>query len=175
MGTAPALAAGTWTVDLTTARAAFAARNFFVKTVDGAITVTAATIEIDPAGRPVRLVADLDPATIDTGHPRRDKDLRGKRFLDVAAQPTMRLTASQFGATADGWRTDAVLRVHGRDVVLALDGRAPEGLPRVDRVRITGTARLDLRAAGIRVPGFMVGRYVDITVSAEFIRTTSVH
>ena len=87
----------------------------------------------------------------------------------------MQLTASRFVATADGWRTDAVLRVHGHDVVLALDGRAPDGVPGADRVRVTGTARLDLRAAGIRVPGFMVGRYVDITVSAEFIRTTSVH
>ena len=175
MGTAPALAAGTWTLEPATARAAFAARNFAVKTVDGAIAVTGATVEVDAAGRPVRLVASLDPASIDTGHPRRDKDLRGRRFLDVAAHPGLELTATRFVATADGWRTDAVLRVHGHDVELPLHGHLPDGVPSGDRVRVTGTARLDLRAAGIRVPGFMVGRYVDITVSAHFIRPTSVH
>ena len=33
--------------------------------------------------------------------------------------------------------------------------------------RVRGTARLDLRDAGIRLPGFLVRRFVDLTVSTQ--------
>jgi len=165
------IAAGAWTVDTARAQAGFAARNFGgLNTVSGTIAVTGGTIEVDTSGHPVRLAATLDPAAIDTRNRRRDKDLRGRRFLDVSAFPTIEVVATEFMATADGWRTEAVLRVRGHDVAVRLDGRTPDGTPSNERIRVTGTTRLDLRAAGIRVPGFMVGRHVDITVCAEMTR-----
>lgn len=171
MTATPLIAAGTWTVDIARARAAFVARHLAgMSTVDGTIAVTGGTIDIDAGGHPVRLVATLDPATIDTGNPRRDRDLRGPRFLDVAAAPTMEVVASEFVRTADGWWTDALLRVRGREVTLRLQGRTPDGTPSGQRLSVTGTARLDRRTIGIRVPGFMVGRFVDITVSAQLTR-----
>jgi polyisoprenoid-binding protein YceI len=171
MTTTHAIAAGTWTIDVARAEAAFVARQLGgLNTVDGTIAVTSGTLEIDATGSPVRLAACLDPAAIDTGNPRRDKDLRGRRFLDVAAFGTMEVVASEFVRTADGWRTDAVLRVRGREVTLRLDARTPDGTPSAQRLRVTGTARLDRRTIGIRVPGFMVGRYVDIAVSAQLTR-----
>ena len=40
------------------------------------------------------------------------------------------------------------------------------------RLQVNGTARLDLRDAGIRVPGWLVRRFVDLSVSAQLTRKT---
>jgi polyisoprenoid-binding protein YceI len=161
MTTTNTLTAGTWTIDATRSRAGFAARGLG-HTVTGTIPLAAATVEIGADGHPTRFVARLDPAGITTGNPRRDRDLRGKRFLKTDAHPQMEVTADRIERTADGWRADATLRVAGAEAPLRVEGTLADDVP----VRVTGTARLDLRTVGITVPGFMVGRWVDITVSA---------
>ena len=54
MRTRSLVGAGTWTVDLTHTRAAFAARHLFGQTAHGTIDVTAGTIEVGSDGRPQR-------------------------------------------------------------------------------------------------------------------------
>ncbi|MGI5239866.1 YceI family protein [Dactylosporangium sp. CA-139066] len=153
----------TWTIEAPV-WARFAARNFGFNIVRGRIAVTAGTIEIDPDGRPVRLSGTLDPASIDTGNRRRDRDLRGPRFLDVAHHPHMEITAERIEPTATGWRAAARFRVAGRNTPLWIDGSIDGGLS------AAGTARLDLRDAGIRVPRILVGRHVDLSVSARLVQ-----
>jgi polyisoprenoid-binding protein YceI len=169
MNTTTSVAAGTWTVDLTRTRAAFTARHFFGSAVHGTIAVTAATIEVGQDGHPRRFHATLDPASIDTGHARRDADLRGKRFLAVDADPLMEVVADRITATADGWRADAVLRGHGGEAPLRIDATL-DGVATAPGLRLSGSARLDLRDVGIRVPGFLVRRFVDVSVSAHATR-----
>ena len=125
MTTMTAATAGTWTVEVPTL-ACFAARNFGVKTVRGTIALTTGTVEIGPDGQPSRLAGTLDPASIDTGNPHRDRDLRGKRFLDVANHPLMDVVASHIEPTAGGWRARAVLRVAGAETPLWIDGALDE-------------------------------------------------
>jgi polyisoprenoid-binding protein YceI len=168
MKTMTSIAAGTWTVDLAHTRASFAARHLFGQTVHGTITVTAGTIEVGQDGRPQRLHATLDPASIDTGHTRRDSDLRGKRFLAVDAYPLMEIIADQITATAEGWRADVALRGHGYEAPLRIDATLESAGAR--RLQLSGSARLDLRDVGIRVPGFLVRRFVDVSVSAQAAR-----
>jgi polyisoprenoid-binding protein YceI len=168
MKTMTSVAAGTWTVDLAHTRASFAARHLFGQTVHGTITVTAGTIEVGQDGRPQRLHATLDPASIDTGHTRRDSDLCGKRFLAVDAYPLMEIITDQITATAEGWRADAALRGHGYEAPLRIDATLESAGAR--RLQLSGSARLDLRDVGIRVPGFLVRRFVDVSVSAQATR-----
>jgi polyisoprenoid-binding protein YceI len=165
MKTMTSVAAGTWTVDLAHTRASFAARHLLGQTVYGAITVTAGTIEVGQDGRPHRLHATLDPTSIDTGHARRDSDLRGKRFLAVDAYPLMEVVADRIAATANGWCADAVLRGCGYEAPLRIDATLESAGARC--LRVSGSARLDLRDVGIRVPGFLVRRFVDVSVSAQ--------
>ncbi|HKD98944.1 MAG TPA: YceI family protein [Micromonosporaceae bacterium] len=159
---------GTWTVDTTQTTASFTARGL-TGAVRGTIPVTAATIEVGNAGRPARLRATLDPAAIDTGNARRDKDLRSGRFLKVDDHPAMEVAADRFEQTGHGWCTDATLRVAGHSTRLHIEGGLEEAAGAA-RMRLTGTARLDIRTVGIRVPGFMVRRYVEIAVTAELTR-----
>jgi hypothetical protein len=37
---------------------------------------------------------------------------------------------------------------------------------------VSGTARLDLRGVGIQVPGFLVRRFVELSISAQLTRET---
>jgi len=169
MSTMTSVAAGTWTVDLAHTQAAFTARHFFGQTVHGTITLTAGTIEVGKDGCPERFHATLDPASIDTRQARRDADLRGKRFLAVDAYPLMEVAADRITATADGWCADAVLRGHGREAPLRIDATLDGGAT-ATQLQLSGSARLDLRDVGIRVPGFMVRRFVDVSVSTQATR-----
>jgi polyisoprenoid-binding protein YceI len=168
MKTMTSVAAGTWTADLAHTRAAFRARHLFGRTVHGTIAVIAATIDVGTDGRPRRLHATLDPASIDTGHARRDSDLRGKRFLAVDAYPLLEVVADRIAATADGWYAHAMLRARGCEAPLRIDATLESAS--THRLQVSGSARLDLRDAGIRVPGFLVRRFVDLSVTAQALR-----
>ena len=172
MTTTTSVGAGTWTADLTQTRAGFAARHLFGQTVRGTIAVTGGTLDVGPDGQPRRFQATLDPASIDTGNARRDSDLRGRRFLDVGTYPLMEAAADAIDVvTADRWRTDAVLRVRRSEAPLRIEATL-DVLPAEARLLVSGTARLDLRDAGIRVPGLLVRRFVDLSFSAQLTRQT---
>ena len=171
MTTTTSVGAGTWTADLTQTRAGFAARHLFGQTVHGTIAVTGGTLDVGPDGQPRRFQATLDPASIDTGNTRRDADLRGRRFLDVAAYPLMEAAADEIDVATDRWRADAVLRVGRSEAPLRIEAQL-DILPAEARLLVSGTAQLDLRNAGIRVPGLMVRRFVDLSFSAQLTRQT---
>jgi polyisoprenoid-binding protein YceI len=166
-----AIGAGTWTVDAARSTAAFAARGMMIHTVHGTIAVRSGSIEVDAGGRPRRLTATLDSASIDTGNARRDADLRSARFLGADAHPELVVVAERVDARVDGWHADAILRVRGAEAPVRIVA-ALAGLADASRLRVTATGRLDLRTAGIRAPGFLVGRYVDLSVTAQLVRTT---
>jgi polyisoprenoid-binding protein YceI len=171
MTTMTSVGAGIWTADLTRTRAGFAARHGFGPTVHGTITVTGGTLDVGPDGQPRRFQATLDPASIDTGNARRDADLRGRRFLDVETYPLMEAAADGIDVAADGWRADAVLRVRRCEAPLRIAATL-DILPTGAQLLVSGTARLDLHDAGIRVPGLMVRRFVDLSFSAQLTRQT---
>lgn len=160
---------GTWTVQA--ARAQFTARGFLGHNVIGTIDVVAGAIEIDADHQPHRLQAALDPTSIDTGHTKRDKDLRGKRFLDVDANPTMSVDADLFSLTAQGWHCRATLHVAGTDTFLLITAEF-DGTPTYSSVRVRGTAGLDLRDIGITVPPLLVRHHVDLKISAELVHAS---
>ena len=166
MTTTTLVGAGTWTVDTACTRAAFAARHLFGQTVHGTIAVTAGSVDVGPDGCPQRFHATLDAASIDTGNARRDHDLRGQRFLDVGEYPLMEVAATRIDPASGGWRAGAVLRARGHEAPVQVDATlgGPGDGP---RLQVSGTARLDLRAVGIRVPGFLVRRFVNVSLSAE--------
>jgi polyisoprenoid-binding protein YceI len=144
-------------------------RHLFGQTVHGTIAVTGGTLDVAPDGRPRRFQATLDPASIDTGNARRDGDLRGRRFLAAEASPRMETAADGIDSTGDEWHADALLGVRGCAAPLRITATLGI-LPTEARLLVSGTARLDLRDAGIRVPGLLVRRLVDLSFSAQLIR-----
>jgi polyisoprenoid-binding protein YceI len=72
---------GEWAADLTGSTVSFTVRNFGLGSVTGQIPLVSAGVTVGPSGQPVSVRAELDARGIDTGHRRRERDLRGARFL----------------------------------------------------------------------------------------------
>ena len=84
---------GDWVADPAACTLAFAVRNFGLRTVTGQIPLTSAVVHVGPSGEPVSIRAELDASGIRTGNPRRDNDLRGRRFLATDRWPVITFEA----------------------------------------------------------------------------------
>jgi polyisoprenoid-binding protein YceI len=120
-------------------------------------------MDVDESGRPRAISGSLDLGAVDTGNPRRDKDLRKPRFLDLDRYPAMTFAADSITASPAGWQVTGTLAVRGTSVRLAGDAAASshEG-----SATVTAHTRLDRSDLGIRAPGIMIGHTIDITVTA---------
>jgi polyisoprenoid-binding protein YceI len=161
--TSPAdLAVGRWTVDPARSTATFRVRSLG-RTVTGNVPITEGTMDVDESGRPRAISGSLDLGAVDTGNPRRDKDLRKPRFLDLDRYPAMTFAADSIIASPAGWQVTGTLGVRGTSVRLAGDAAASA---QDGSATVTAHTRLDRRALGIRAPGIMIGHAIDITVTA---------
>lgn len=160
------LAAGMWRADLTRSTASFQVGNLGRK-AHGTVPVTAGSVEIGEDGQLRGVHGTLDLGGIDTGIAKRDLDLRKPGLLDLDRHPTMTFTATSCRPAEHGWNVTGTLQARGRTTELS-------GVVELSTVNgetvMTATARLDRRTLGIRAPRFMIGAFVDITVTAVISR-----
>jgi polyisoprenoid-binding protein YceI len=160
--TSPAgLAVGRWAVDPAHSTATFRVRSLG-RTVTGNVPVTEGTVDVDESGQPRAISGSLDLGAIDTGNPRRDKDLRTPRFLDLDRYPVMTFAADSITTSPIGWRVTGNLAVRGTSVRLTGDAAVS---PHDRSATVTAQTQLDRRALGIRAPRIMIGHAIDITVT----------
>lgn len=116
-------------------------------------------LEVDDDGRPVRVRAELDLDSLDTGIAKRDADLCKPSLLDIGRRPVMAWTADRFSRGVDGrWTADGVLHLRGTSAPLAVTGIVAAGPDGRVRVRVRASAALDRVAVGIRAPRILIGR-----------------
>src|SRR5207302_229147 len=144
--------------DPATSTASFQVSNLG-RIATGTVPVIDGTVEIGAAGQPLAVHGTLHLAAIDTGIAKRDRDLRKRRLLDLDAHPTMTFTSISIEPVDTGWRVTGTLTARGVTTRLT-------GVASIVDGSMTATARLDRRTLGIRVPRFVVGRFVNITVTA---------
>ncbi|MFI6096362.1 YceI family protein [Lentzea sp. NPDC051213] len=157
------LAAGVWRADLTRSSASFQVSNMW-RVAHGTVPVTGGTVEIGADGALLAVHGTLDLSSIDTGIAKRDKDLRKPSLLDLDSHPTMTFTATSASPADRGWLVTGTLTARGTSTELS--GAAELSTVEGNEAVLTATARLDRRTLGIRAPKFMIGHYVDITVTA---------
>lgn len=163
-------AAGTWIVSDSRTRVAFAVGNLG-RTVRGSVACSSGSVELDASGAPVRARAELDLNSLATGIARRDADLRKQRFLDIDRHPLMTWRCDRFVATPDGgWTAEGTLSVRGTSTPLHVTGRPEAAGLEGEWVRVRAAGVLDRAAVGIRVPSFLVGREVTVSIDAWLTR-----
>ena len=166
--TTPTIATGTYAIDAASSSVTFEARHIFglgpvqcsFGIRDGSIRIAA-----DPAESTVD--ATLDAASFATNNPKRDKDIRSKRFLDTARYPDISFAGTIRGNHADGgWVLVGNLRV--RDVTSPIAFHVTDVVPdapgSMSGFRATATARIDRFAAGVRARG-PVAKHVDVRLA----------
>ena len=157
---------GSWTVSDSRTRVTFAVGNLG-RTVHGSVACSAGAVEVDASGAPAHAWCELDLNGLATGITRRDADLRKPRFLDIDRHPVMTWRCDRFVPTPDGgWTAEGTLSVRGVSAPLHVTGGPEAAGPDGEWLRVRAHGVLDRTSVGIRAPGFLIGRTVEITVDA---------
>ena len=150
---------GEWIADLAASTVSLTVRNFGLRSVTGQVPLVSASVTVGPRGQPVSVRAELDARGIDTGHPRRDRDLRGARFLATDRWPLITfqastVQASTVQASGAGWTIAGTLTVKDRDCPVRLDVGGADIIPNdpASSVNVCASARLDRRSVGVNSP-----------------------
>jgi polyisoprenoid-binding protein YceI len=162
---------GRWIADGAACTVTFAVRNFGIRTVTGQLPVTSAEVTIDSDGQPARIRAELDVGGIDTGHRRRDADLRGARFFGTDRWPSISFEASSISSSGTGWTVDGRLTVKDGSSQVRLDvsEAKPTSSGPASPVSLRATGSLDRRTAGLTAgPAFLIGHAISLSLTATF-------
>jgi polyisoprenoid-binding protein YceI len=154
---------GTYAVDAARSTVRFTATHVFgLKPVDGTMAVRRGTVVVADEPRRSTISAELAADSFTTDDERRNRDVRGKRFLDAERHPTIGFRSTRVVHGSGGWQIIGVLSVRGGSTEVTLN--LTETAPTVDGYRFTATTTVDRVAAGVRTGRLIIGRYLDITI-----------
>src|SRR5262245_56654257 len=136
-----ALAAGaqeaTWKIDPLHSGAHFSVRHMMISTVRGEFGGVNGTVVYDPKNpAKTTIEATIDCTTVNTGTVKRDQELKGPEFFDVARYPVMKFKSKSVEAAGAGklkLTGDLSINATTRQVVLNVEG--PVGPVRDSRAR----------------------------------------
>jgi polyisoprenoid-binding protein YceI len=136
--------------------------TFGLKPVDATVAVRSGTVMVGTRPEQSTVSADLDPASFTTDDPKRDKDVRGKRFLAADTHPAIGFRSTGLTRTAEGWQLAGVVSIRGGSAPVTLS--VVDVQPTTDGYRIRATTRIDRVAVGVTGGRALVGRHVRVTV-----------
>ena len=154
---------GTYTVDPARSSCRMIATHVFgLKPVDASMTVERGTVMVgaDPARSTAS--AEVAAGSFRSDDPRRDKDIRGKRFLDAGRFPVISFRSTGFTADGESRLLTGVLNVRGQDSPVTLAVESAEAT--ADGCHFTATCTVDRVAAGVRAGRAIIARTVRITL-----------
>jgi polyisoprenoid-binding protein YceI len=157
------LTPGTWTADRDVTKVSFTVPHLAVKAVRGTFDVLAGHVRTDESGRPRQVKAALASGTFHTGHAKRDSDICSKRFLDAERNPEITYLCTDIVETETGWLASGRLTLGDRSAPLDLEVTLADAAE--SRLDVVARGTVDRAALGIRAPGFLIGRRVEVTVS----------
>jgi polyisoprenoid-binding protein YceI len=169
---APRLAGG-WKLDPAASSVTFTIGHFGLFSVTGTFPVRSGGVEIDSDGSVVRLEAAVGTEGFETGNPRRDKEVRGRHFLDSAQFPEMIFRTDRATLSEKDWKIDGTLTVKDKTLpqTLLVDAGSSSLLgQRGNRVEVQATTEVDRRAYGVSARAGLVGPVLKLRIKAVFTR-----
>ena len=168
ISTTPTIATGTYVIDAVSSSVTFEARHIFgLGPVQCSFAIRDGSIRVAAEPAESSVDATLDAASFVTNNPKRDKDIRSKRFLDVTRYPDITFAGTIRGIHADGGcRLVGNLRVRDTTspITFHVTDIVPDAVGPASGFRATATARIDRFAAGVRARG-PVAKYVDVRLA----------
>ena len=166
----------TWNIDSNHTAAQFSVRHLGISTVRGAFTRVSGSVQYDPSD-PAKTTIDaaIDANSVDTRVEKRDSDLRGPSFFDVAKYPTLTFKSKRVETAGSGkMKVVGDLTIHGvtKEVILDVDGpTAPIKDPKGNlHMGASATTTVNRKDFGVNGAGAAVGDDVSITIDMELVR-----
>lgn len=166
-----------WNIDTAHSHVEFSVRHLGIATVKGRFRTFGGTAVTDASGNLLRITAEIDPASLETGVEQRDAHLRSADFFDVQAHPAMRFESTSVTPLGDRrYRADGNLTMHGvaKPVSLEVELAAPIKDPwGAMRVGATAAGRIKRSEWGLtwnqvlELGGFAVSDDVKILLEVE--------
>lgn len=113
-----AQAADTYTIDPAHTYANFAINHLGFSTMYGRLHSTGGSFTLD--GTSGSVTVNIDPASIDTGHQKRDDHLRSPDFLNVVEFPEMKYESTKVTLTDSGGTVEGNLTLMGKTLPVNL-------------------------------------------------------
>jgi len=109
------LLAASYTIDPGHTYVSFAINHLGFSTMRGKFNKQSGSLDYDPAGKSAAVTIEIDAASIDTGHVKRDQHLSSPDFLNAVEHPTI-----TFKSTRVNWSGDKLASVTGNLTILGV-------------------------------------------------------
>jgi len=174
-----------WRIDSNHSAAYFSVRHMMISTVRGEFTGIAGTVIYDPKDATHDSVeATIDGSTVNTGVAKRDAQLKGPDFFDIARYPQLKFKSRQVETVGEGKlkiRGDLTINSTTKPVVLDVDGpsqsiRDPRGNEKIGLSASTTISRKEFDITWNEVMesgGIAVADEVAISLDLELIKNAS--
>lgn len=153
---------GVWSLDPDTTMITVSVRNWMFARARLVLDLIEGEVEVDQRGviRGIRVI--VASASVDSGNERRDNQLRGAHFLDVAAHPTIFFSGRSTGDRIAGELAvkdhEAALPLTATEATLTEDGAAT----------FAAHGTVDRRKIGLgSLPGTWIGHQLEVALSGS--------
>jgi polyisoprenoid-binding protein YceI len=171
----PAVAqSGTWYLDPPHSAAQFSVRHMGISNVKGTFTKVSGTVTNPDDPSKASVDVTIDASSVDSRVAKRDEDLRGDHFFDVAKYPTITFKSKKVEVAGPGkLKVTGDLTIHGvtKEAVLDVDGpsaamKDPKGTSHRGAAATTTISRADY---GMNTMSGMIGDAIAIQLDVELI------
>jgi polyisoprenoid-binding protein YceI len=171
-----------WRIDSNHSNAYFSIRHLMISTVRGQFTGVNGTVHYDPkhpAESSVQATISCD--TVTTGVPKRDQQLKGPDFFEVAKYPQMKFVSRRVEVVSPGkLKIAGDLTINATTRAVALDVDGPSAVVRDaqgrEKMGLSVSAKINRKDFGIvwnevlESGGFALADEVAITLDIELLR-----
>jgi polyisoprenoid-binding protein YceI len=159
------IAPGRYRLDLATTTVEFETRHLFgLASVRGQLALVSGMADIGYPMDESLVRAELDAASFRTDNPRRDRAVRGHRYLDVEAHPTFLFV----GDRLENEMLSGTLTVRGATQPVSL--HITRLHPDENGFVVEATARIDRYAFGVTASRGLAARYLRVSVRTRGVR-----
>jgi polyisoprenoid-binding protein YceI len=125
------LTQGRWTLDPHHSAVAFTIRHLGLSRVRGRFERFDATLDVGATINDVRVAAQVEMASVNTGQPDRDNHLRATDFFNVEQHPELRFVSTALSGSGDAWQMtgEVTLNGHTHPLTLAVEFNGAEVHP----------------------------------------------
>jgi polyisoprenoid-binding protein YceI len=170
----------TYKVDPAHSSINFSIEHMVINTVHGRFNQFQGSIVVDPQnGNTLKQAgATIQATSIDTGISRRDDDLRGAHFFDVAKYPTITFESTAVKKKGSDQVLVGNFTMHGvtREISLPFKLKGPINAMGSTRLGFEATTKLNRKDYGLtynkvlEAGGLMIGEEVAIQLNGEFVK-----